>query len=106
MTTNPWLIAIINMTIVFGVLICLGLIMTAIQYFDPTAKKKPATNVAAPAAAVTVKKDDAEVIAVIAAAVAAFGCSAGQVACIRRIHSTGWTVNAREEVMSVSKECF
>jgi len=33
-TSNPWLIAIINMTIVFGVLIVLGGIMKLIRYFD------------------------------------------------------------------------
>jgi glutaconyl-CoA decarboxylase len=33
-TNNPWLIAIINMTIVFGVLIVLGWIMNLIQFFD------------------------------------------------------------------------
>lgn len=33
-TSNPWLIAIINMTIVFGVLIVLGGIMKLIKYFD------------------------------------------------------------------------
>jgi len=38
-TTNPWLIAIINMTIVFGVLIALGLLMSLIQVVDPTKTK-------------------------------------------------------------------
>jgi glutaconyl-CoA/methylmalonyl-CoA decarboxylase subunit delta len=33
-TSNPWLIAIINMTIVFGVLIVLGGIMKLIQFVD------------------------------------------------------------------------
>ena len=33
-TSNPWLIAMINMTIVFGVLIVLGGIMKVIQYVD------------------------------------------------------------------------
>ncbi len=33
-TSNPWLIAIINMTIVFGVLIVLGAIMKLIRMFD------------------------------------------------------------------------
>jgi glutaconyl-CoA decarboxylase len=33
-TNNPWLIAVINMTIVFGVLIVLGGIMKLIQVFD------------------------------------------------------------------------
>ena len=38
-TTNPWLIAVINMTIVFGVLIALGGLMSLIQVVDPTKKK-------------------------------------------------------------------
>jgi Oxaloacetate decarboxylase, gamma chain. len=33
-TSNPWLIAIINLTIVFGVLIVLGIIMKIIKFFD------------------------------------------------------------------------
>ena len=33
-TSNPWLIAIINMTIVFGVLTVLGFLMKLIQYLD------------------------------------------------------------------------
>lgn len=36
-TTNPWLIALINMTIVFGVLIALGILMNLIA-IDPTKK--------------------------------------------------------------------
>ncbi|MPN52051.1 hypothetical protein SDC9_199703 [bioreactor metagenome] len=35
-TTNPWLIAAINMTIVFAVLYILGLLMTAIRKLDPS----------------------------------------------------------------------
>lgn len=38
-TTNPWLIYIINMTIVFGVLIALGVLMSMIQLVDPTRNK-------------------------------------------------------------------
>lgn len=38
-TTNPWLIPIINMTIVFGVLIALGVLMSMIQLVDPTINK-------------------------------------------------------------------
>lgn len=38
-TTNPWLIAVINMTIVFGVLIALGVLMSLIQVIDPTKTK-------------------------------------------------------------------
>ena len=38
-TTNPWLIALINMTIVFGVLIVLGGLMSLLQVVDPTKSK-------------------------------------------------------------------
>ena len=111
-TTNPWLIALINMTIVFGVLIALGVLMSVLQIIDPTKKKvaKPAvapTPAAAPAAAPAVAaQDDTEVIAVIAAAVAAMGHSAEDIACIRRVHNTSWTTNAVVEAVSVRKECF
>ena len=51
-TTNPWLIMAINMTVVFVVLILLGVLMTIVHLIDPTKKKKevPASApVAAPA---------------------------------------------------------
>ena len=38
-TTNPWLIAVINMTIVFGALIALGALMNLLQVIDPTKSK-------------------------------------------------------------------
>ena len=38
-TTNPWLISIINMTIEFGELIALGVLMSMIQLVDPTRNK-------------------------------------------------------------------
>lgn len=38
--TNPWLISVINMVIVFGVLTVLGCVMVAIRLIDPTQKKK------------------------------------------------------------------
>lgn len=112
-TTNPWLIALINMTIVFGVLIALGILMNLLQVIDPTKKKvaKPAvapTPAAAPAAApVAAAQDDSEIIAVIAAAVAACGVSADQIACVRRIDAkSAWTVSSRVEAINVRKECF
>ncbi len=112
-TTNPWLIAIINMTIVFGVLIALGVLMSLIQVVDPTKKKADAPKVApapaaAPAAApvAAAPKNDDAVIAVIAAAVAACGCSAEDIAYIRRLPNAGWTNAARVEANTVRKECF
>ena len=110
-TTNPWLISIINMTIVFGVLAALGVLVKIIQLVDPTQKKteKPVAAPAPAAAPATVAapvQDDSEVIAVIAAAVAALGHSAEQIACVRRLPEAGWTQNARIEAISVRKECF
>ena len=110
-TTNPWLIAVINMTIVFGVLATLGVLIQVIRMIDPT-QKKTANPVAAPApaaapAAVAAPvQDDTEVIAVIAAAVVALGYSSEQIACVRRIGEAAWTQNARIEAISVRKECF
>ena len=109
-TTNPWLIAIINMTIVFAVLAALGGIMNLIKILDPTQKKsaKPAVAPAAAprAAAPVAKKNDAEVMAVIAAAVAAYGYSSSQIACVSRLSAAGWSQNARIEAISARKECF
>ena len=108
-TTNPWLIALINMTIVFGVLIALGILMNLLQVIDPTKKKvaKPAVAPTPAAAPVAVAQDDSEIIAVIAAAVAACGVSADQIACVRRIDAkSAWTVSSRVEAISVRKECF
>jgi Na+-transporting methylmalonyl-CoA/oxaloacetate decarboxylase gamma subunit len=105
-TTNPWLIAAINMTIVFGVLAMLGFLMKVIYFVDPTRQKKTANPVAAPAPAAAPVQDDSEVIAVIAAAVAALGHSAEQIACVRRLPEASWTQNAHIEAISVRKECF
>ncbi len=113
-TTNPWLIALINMTIVFGVLIALGACMSVLQIIDPTKKKSnapvaaaapKAAPAAAPVAAAPVQ-DNNEIIAVIAAACAACGCSADQVASVRIAGSQSWIMNARAEAISVRKECF
>lgn len=109
-TTNPWVIAMINMTLVFGVLISLGVLMTLIKYIDPTKKKvaKPvaAPKVAAPTAAPVVVNNDAEITAVIAAAVAAYGIAPSDIACIRRMPKGTWNSNARQDVLSPSQQCF
>ncbi|MDO4177558.1 MAG: OadG family protein [Phascolarctobacterium sp.] len=111
-TTNPWLIALINMTIVFGVLITLGVLMNLLQVIDPTKKKSSApAPVAAPKAApapvaAAPVKDDSEIIAVIAAAVAASGCSVDQIACVRRAGTPVWTSMARNEVQAVRHNMY
>ena len=113
-TTNPWLIALINMTIVFGVLIALGAMMSVLQIIDPTKKKANAPVAAAPApkaapaaapAAPAASNND-EIIAVIAAAVAACGCSVEDIAYVRRLPNTAWTNAARVEANIVRNQCF
>lgn len=112
-TTNPWLIALINMTIVFGVLIALGAMMSVLQIIDPTKKKanapvaeapKPVVNTPVPAQQAASNND--EIIAVIAAAVAACGCSVEDIAYVRRLPNTGWTNAARVEANTVRNQCF
>ena len=97
-TTNPLIIMCINMTIVFAVLIGLSFMIKFIHMIDPTKPKekpaeapKAAPAAAAPAAAAPAAPavDPNLNIAVIAAAVAAYGGDAKIVA-IRPIESTGW----------------
>jgi sodium pump decarboxylase gamma subunit len=73
MTENPWLIAVINMTIVFGVLILLGLLMKLIYLVDPTRKKTPQAKkplAAKPASTAAAKRQEEEKVAAIAAVLA------------------------------------
>jgi len=91
-TTNPLIIMCINMTIVFAVLIGLSFMIKFIHMIDPTKpKEKPAeAPKAAPAAAPAAPAVDPNLnIAVIAAAVAAYGGDAKIVA-IRPVESTSW----------------
>ena len=97
-TTNPLIIMCINMTIVFAVLIGLSFMIKFIHMIDPTKPKekpaeapKAAPAAAAPAAAAPAAPagDPHLNIAVIAAAVAAYGGDAKIVA-IRPIESAGW----------------
>ena len=101
-TTNPFIIMLINMTIVFAVLMGLSAMIRLIHLCDPTAKakeeKKPAAapKAAAPAAAPATapKADNSAVIAVIAAAVAAYDSEA-RIVTVRPIESSVWKNNAR-----------
>ncbi len=108
-TTNPWMIALINMTVVFGVLYFLSLIIAFIQFIDPTKKKasKVENNVVttepAPVASV---QDDMQIIAVIAAAISAYGYSPAQIACIRRKDGQAWAQAARVEAVTVRNQMF
>ena len=111
-TNNPFLIAIINMVVVFGVLIVLGVLMHVIEMIDPTKKKaapKAAAPVAAPAAAPVaapvVEDKSEEIAAVIAAAVAACGGADNVVAVRIAAPATSWAVGARAEAQTVQPFC-
>jgi glutaconyl-CoA decarboxylase len=111
-TNNPFLIAIINMIVVFGVLIVLGFLMHVIEMIDPTQKKaapKAAAPVAAPAAAPVaapvVEDKSEEIAAVIAAAVAACGGAENVVAVRIAAPATSWAVGARAEAQTVQPFC-
>ena len=103
-TNNPFLIAIINMIVVFGVLIVLGFLMHVIEMIDPT-KKKAAPKAAAPVAAPVVEDKSEEIAAVIAAAVAACGGSENVVAVRIAAPATSWAVGARAEAQTVQPFC-
>ena len=105
-TTNPFIIMLINMTVVFLVLIALGVVINLIHYFDPTKPKAkpeeapapaPAPAPAVKAAPEPVKEEGLtpEVVAVIAAAVASFGYGPGAIKAIRPIDRNGWKQSGR-----------
>ena len=99
-TTNPLLIMAINMTVVFVVLILLGVLVYII---DPTKKKKApeaSAAVAAPAAPVATPSASAqnedEVVAAIVGAIVAMGYSSEQIASIRpTATSAKWRLEGR-----------
>ena len=103
-TTNPWLIMAINMTVVFAVLILLGVLMQIVHMIDPTKKKKEApaatATVAAPAAAPAAPtasaQNEDEVVAAIVGAIVAMGYSSEQIASIRpTATSAKWRLEGR-----------
>ena len=103
-TTNPFIIMLINMTVVFLVLIALGVVINLIHYFDPSKPKAKPEEAPAPAPAPAVKaapepvKEEGltpEVVAVIAAAVASFGYGPGAIKAIRPIDRNGWKQSGR-----------
>ena len=102
-TTNPLLIMAINMTVVFVVLILLGVLMEIVHLIDPTKKKKEVpkteTTVAAPAASAALSasaQNEEEVVAAIVGAIVAMGYSSEQIASIRpTATSAKWRLEGR-----------
>ena len=101
-TTNPIVIMLINMTVVFIVLIVLSFMIRLIHAVDPTGheKKKPTKKAASPVSLGAPSEEHlipvapagipAEVIAAIAAAVTACGFSAHSIRVIRPVPRQGW----------------
>ncbi len=107
-TTNPWIIMLINMTVVFIVLVSLSFLIRLIHAIDPTKKKEQtrsqasakASNIAT--APVLAKEKESEykglspeVVAAITAAVTLCGFSGGAIRTIRPIARDGWKNSGR-----------
>lgn len=93
-TTNPLLIMLINMTIVFGVLWILGYIIRLIHLIDPTKKKEeppvPVSVAAAPVAAEPAVDEEAVyqdrlLVAIVTTAIMAYGYQNVRVKSIKKV---------------------
>jgi len=113
-TTNPVLIALINMTVVFVVLYGLSLIIRLITLIDPTKKKPiPSTESTESVASLPVVVEGAiqeenydEMMLLFTAAIAAYGQSGGKIVAIRPVGTTTWSQNARMEGIHVRDGMF
>lgn len=103
-TTNPFIIMLINMTVVFLVLVSLGLVIRLIHVFDPTVKKEKAPEAApapvqeaAPVPELPNSYDgvDPEVVAVIAAAIASMSGGNLKVRAVHPVEREGWKQSGR-----------
>lgn len=108
-TTNPLIIMLINMTVVFIVLVSLIYLIKLIHFVDPTKEKPKPAQVEEEEPLVAVKSESApaplpvvaegitpEIIAAISAAIAAYGFS-GQVKAVHILNHEGtpWRASAK-----------
>lgn len=106
-TTNPFIIMVINMTVVFLVLVAIWGMIELLHAIDPT--KKPKSAPAMHPAAMPVPEPAApapetagipqEVIAVIAAAVNAMGYRLADVRAVRSVSRPSWRGAGRTQGM-------
>ena len=100
-TTNPFIIMLINMTVVFIVLVALMYLIKLIHFIDPTKPKEkkvetPAPEKAAPVQEVlkTAPDNSEEIVAAISAAISSMGVT-GVVKAIRPIDRESWKQSGR-----------
>lgn len=93
-TTNPLLIMVINMTIVFGVLLLLGYVIRFLHWIDPTRKKAQAGAVHEETGAIATSaetdlpgssKEEKELAAVLTTAIMAYGYKDVRIASIKKV---------------------
>ena len=106
-TTNPLIIMLINMTVVFIVLVALIYLIKLIHFVDPSKEKPKPAQAEEEESLVAVKSESApapvveegikpEIIAAISAAISAYGFS-GQVKAVHIINHEGtpWRASAK-----------
>ena len=106
-TTNPFIIMLINMVIVFAVLFGLSLVIRLIHVVDPTRKREKKTEpvTAEPAAPVKTGESEmriesgvnANIVAAITAAIAMIDKGNYRVKAIRPVSRDGWKMAARAD---------
>jgi len=104
-------IMLINMTVVFGVLGALGVLMWIIHIVDPTKKKsvtasEPVASSAPVATASKVDDEEETTLLLIAAAIAAYGYSASQIVSIRPLGRHVWAQSASIENVRSNSQRF
>ena len=115
-TTNPIIIMMINMTVVFAVLWGLSFVVRLIHIIDPTRKKETAAEAEALQKKNAVVTETApagkgdmtseETFILVAAALAAYGCKDARIVSIRPVKNPGWTQAARMEAVQNSQRMF
>lgn len=114
-TTNPVLIALINMTVVFCVLYGLSLVVKLIKVIDPTQKKKIAQEkspeiVSKPEGRVptmnAAQEEYDEMILLFTSAIAAYGYSSARIVAVRPVSSNTWSQVSRIETTSLRKHMY
>lgn len=116
-TTNPLLISLINMTMVFVVLYGLSWIVRFIQLIDPYRKKQQTPAAESPLVSAAPEQDSTEdgetamkeqddMMVIFTAAIAAAGYPNAKITAIRPVNRTMWAKTARLEMVTARSKMF